>query len=74
MFYRIAADTVVSFHLLFILFVLFGGLMVLRWRWLIWLLNLAVYLRILRSRRPRTALWSAGSYACDETALSPPAD
>ncbi len=37
MFYRIAADAVVSFHLLFILFVLFGGLLVLRWRWLTWL-------------------------------------
>ncbi|WP_158683235.1 DUF2784 family protein, partial [Pseudomonas gingeri] len=37
MFYRIAADGLVSFHLLFILFVLFGGLLVLRWRWLIWL-------------------------------------
>ncbi|MCU1736722.1 MULTISPECIES: DUF2784 domain-containing protein [unclassified Pseudomonas] len=37
MFYRIAADGLVSFHLLFILFVLFGGLLVLKWRWLIWL-------------------------------------
>ncbi|NWA05523.1 DUF2784 domain-containing protein [Pseudomonas gingeri] len=37
MFYRIAADGLVSFHLLFILFVLFGGLLVLRWRRLIWL-------------------------------------
>ncbi|NWB46176.1 DUF2784 domain-containing protein [Pseudomonas gingeri] len=37
MFYRIAADGLVSFHLLFILFVLFGGLLVLKWRRLIWL-------------------------------------
>ncbi|NVZ24870.1 DUF2784 domain-containing protein [Pseudomonas gingeri] len=37
MFYRIAADGLVSFHLLFILFVLFGGLLVFRWRRLIWL-------------------------------------
>jgi len=34
MFYRIAADGLVSFHLLF---VLFGGLLVLKWRRLIWL-------------------------------------
>ncbi|MEN0108845.1 MAG: DUF2784 domain-containing protein [Pseudomonas sp.] len=34
MLYRIGADMVVSVHLLFILFVLFGGLLVLRWRWL----------------------------------------
>ena len=36
MLYRIAADGLVLFHLLFILFVLFGGLLVLKWRWLIW--------------------------------------
>ncbi|MGV6396916.1 DUF2784 domain-containing protein [Pseudomonas caspiana] len=35
MFYRLAADSVVVIHLLFIVFVLFGGLLVLRWRWLI---------------------------------------
>jgi cytochrome c biogenesis protein CcdA len=35
MFYRFAADSVLVIHLLFILFVLFGGLLVLRWRWLI---------------------------------------
>ena len=34
MFYRLAADAVVVIHLLFIVFVLFGGLLVLRWRWL----------------------------------------
>lgn len=34
MFYRLAADAVVVTHLLFIVFVLFGGLLVLRWRWL----------------------------------------
>ncbi|WP_223511266.1 DUF2784 domain-containing protein [Pseudomonas sp. GL-B-19] len=36
MLYRIAADGLVLFHLLFILFVLFGGLLVLKWRSLIW--------------------------------------
>lgn len=36
MLYRIAADGLVSFHLLFILFVLFGGLLVLKWHRLIW--------------------------------------
>ncbi|SHN24794.1 Protein of Unknown function [Pseudomonas asturiensis] len=33
MIYRVAADAVVFFHLAFILFVLFGGLLVLRWPW-----------------------------------------
>ena len=32
MLYRLAADSLVLLHLLFILLVLFGGLMVLRWR------------------------------------------
>ncbi|APC18507.1 hypothetical protein BLL42_23375 [Pseudomonas frederiksbergensis] len=36
MFYQIAADGLVLFHLLFILFVLFGGLLTLKWRHLIW--------------------------------------
>jgi hypothetical protein len=36
MLYRIAADGLVLFHLMFILFVLFGGLLVLKWRHLIW--------------------------------------
>ncbi|KAB0480264.1 Protein of Unknown function [Pseudomonas reinekei] len=35
MFYRIAADGLVLFHLAFILFVLFGGLLLLKWRGLI---------------------------------------
>jgi hypothetical protein len=35
MLYRIAADGLVLFHLLFILFVLFGGLLALKWRHLI---------------------------------------
>jgi hypothetical protein len=35
MLYRIAADGLVLFHLAFILFVLFGGLLVLKWRPLI---------------------------------------
>lgn len=37
MLYRIAADGLVLFHLLFILFVLFGGLLVLKWPRLMWL-------------------------------------
>lgn len=36
MFYRVAADAVLVMHLLFILFVLFGGLLIPRWRWLAW--------------------------------------
>lgn len=35
MFYRLGADAVLVIHLLFIVFVLFGGLLVLRWRWLV---------------------------------------
>ena len=35
MLYRFAADALVLFHLSFILFVLFGGLLLLRWPWLI---------------------------------------
>lgn len=34
MFYRLAADAVVIFHLAFIVFVLAGGLLILRWKWL----------------------------------------
>jgi hypothetical protein len=34
---RIAADALVLFHLAFILFVVFGGLLVIRWRALKWL-------------------------------------
>lgn len=37
MIYRLAADAVALLHLLFILFVLLGGLLVLKWRWLAWL-------------------------------------
>jgi len=37
MLYRLAADSLVLFHLSFILFVLFGGLLALRWRRVIWL-------------------------------------
>lgn len=33
MLYRVAADAVVFLHLVFIVFVVFGGLWVLRWRW-----------------------------------------
>lgn len=35
MLYRIAADGLVLFHLVFILFVLTGGFLALRWRWLV---------------------------------------
>jgi hypothetical protein len=35
MFFRLAADAVVVIHLLFIVFALFGGLLVLRWHWLL---------------------------------------
>lgn len=34
MLYQLAADAVVFLHLVFILFVVLGGLLVLRWRWL----------------------------------------
>ncbi|UII70227.1 DUF2784 domain-containing protein [Pseudomonas sp. HN11] len=37
MLYRLAADSLVLFHLSFILFVLFGGLLALKWRPAIWL-------------------------------------
>lgn len=33
MFYRASADLLVVFHLLFILFVIFGAVLVYRWRW-----------------------------------------
>lgn len=35
MFYRLAADSLVVLHLLFILFVVCGALLVLKWRWLV---------------------------------------
>ncbi len=37
MIYQILADLVVLIHLVFIGFVLFGGLLALRWRWVPWL-------------------------------------
>ncbi|MBC7547551.1 MAG: DUF2784 domain-containing protein [Polaromonas sp.] len=37
MFYRLAADGVLVFHLAFIVFALLGGLLALRWRWVPWL-------------------------------------
>ena len=36
MLYRALADLTVLTHLAFILFVLLGGLFVLRWRWVVW--------------------------------------
>lgn len=33
----LAADLLVALHFAFILFVMFGGLLVLRWRWVAWL-------------------------------------
>jgi hypothetical protein len=35
--YRALADLVLSLHLAFVLFVVLGGLLVLRWPWLAWL-------------------------------------
>ncbi|HEU5398488.1 MAG TPA: DUF2784 domain-containing protein [Gammaproteobacteria bacterium] len=35
--YALLADTVVLLHFGFLLFVVFGGLLVLRWRWIAWL-------------------------------------
>ena len=35
--YRFLADAVLAFHLLYILFVVLGGLLVLRWGWVVWL-------------------------------------
>ncbi|WP_296217735.1 DUF2784 domain-containing protein [Pseudomonas sp. UBA2684] len=37
MIWQLAADAVLSLHLLFIVFVLLGGLLVLRWRCWVWL-------------------------------------
>jgi len=34
--YQLLADLVVIIHLVFVLFVLCGGLLVLRWRWVAW--------------------------------------
>jgi hypothetical protein len=35
--YGTLAEAVVAVHFAFVLFVLFGGLLVLRWRWVMWL-------------------------------------
>lgn len=35
--YQIAADLVVLLHFIFILFVISGGFLAIRWRWLLWL-------------------------------------
>lgn len=37
MLYRLLADTIVIFHLAFVMFAVFGGLLVCRWKWLAWL-------------------------------------
>ncbi|MDG6777736.1 DUF2784 domain-containing protein [Thiomicrorhabdus sp. zzn3] len=37
MLYQLAADLIVLLHFAFILFVLFGGFLVFRWPWLLWL-------------------------------------
>lgn len=37
MFFRLAADAVLTLHLAFIMFVVCGGLLALRWRWVPWL-------------------------------------
>ncbi len=36
MIYRALADLALALHLAFILFVVFGGLLALRWRWIVW--------------------------------------
>lgn len=36
MLYGVLADLVVVLHFAFVVFALFGGLLVLRWRWLVW--------------------------------------
>lgn len=35
--FPILADCVVFLHLFFVLFVIFGGLLILRWKWVMWL-------------------------------------
>lgn len=37
MYYSVAADALVILHLLFIVFVMLGGLLLLKWRWLFYL-------------------------------------
>ena len=37
MFARAAADTIVVLHLTFIVFVVLGALLTLRWKWIVWL-------------------------------------
>ena len=37
MFYRILADLLVVFHFAFIVFVMLGGVLALRWRWMMWI-------------------------------------
>jgi len=37
MFTRAAADTIVALHLAFIVFVVLGALLTLRWKWVVWL-------------------------------------
>ncbi|MHC5024088.1 MAG: DUF2784 domain-containing protein [Planctomycetota bacterium] len=37
MIYRVLADVVVVAHLAFVVFAVLGGLLVLRWRWVVWL-------------------------------------
>ncbi|MGB1036803.1 MAG: DUF2784 domain-containing protein [Candidatus Puniceispirillales bacterium] len=37
MFYHVAAEVIVVIHFLFICFVVAGGFLVLRWRWLAWI-------------------------------------
>lgn len=34
---ELAADFIVLLHFLFIVFVIFGGLLVLKWKWVVWL-------------------------------------
>ena len=47
MFYTFAADVLLIVHLLFILFVILGALLVMKWRWVIYLHLPAVFWGIL---------------------------
>ncbi len=35
--FRVAADAIVMLHVAFVAFVVFGGVLLIRWRWLLWL-------------------------------------
>ncbi len=37
MLYRYLADVIVIIHFIFVIFVILGALLVLRWRWVVWM-------------------------------------